>query len=307
MSKITSSILIATFSILICMPSYVYAAGGATEVETQSPEIQNTPTPTTQTSSTDTLFSGDKPQCELSESGNTVNCKSNVLASSCELVSRALFYLERDKDIEPHKSIKHYSCSEFVDPIPARFFGSSTRNSNYCVTLGESANSYTFEQGYDDDQYCIAMLQPSGDINIIFGFVVFIYDLALPFLVTAAVLALVLTGVLMMYSGSSEEATKKSKEMILRIAAGLALLFSIKIILSTVDSTFFVVEPESNPLSTSIGGEAGATWGGAAANDAQGSAGTASTSTTTPSTGASSESFTPGPTSYNPDTEGTSN
>lgn len=242
--------------------------------------LQGADTATTQAPEKDPLFDksilGDTPLCTRgpnSDGGYIVTCDHKVLGSPCEIVTRALQDLDRSNELQDlpqggsnSLGLSHYACAEFVDPVPAAFFGSDTFGMNYCVTLGDTTNtsySYNFSRNTGDNkQYCSAILHPTGDINIIFGFVLFIYDLALPFLVTAAVIAMVITGIMMMYSGSSEEAAKNSRALLVRVGAGLALLFTIKIILSTIDSTFFVVgdQPTYSTTTSSTGSSAEGTF-----------------------------------------------
>lgn len=221
------------------------------------------------------LFDDEVNGCTFtaSGSGGSVSCAAGVLGSPCEVVMSGL---DSSKNTTSLKTTD-LTCTEFVDPLPARFMnGYGDRDSGtYCIqqtalaarlnpqqaTGADDKNTFVFSNDYNADTYCVGLLHKTGngDLTPILGFVMFVYNLAQPLLIIAGVIAIVIAGIFIMYApGGEGDTIKKGKEMLIKIISGFLLFFMIKIFLSTINGGFFSSKEVPVTPSSSTTTEAGA-------------------------------------------------
>lgn len=185
----------------------------------------------------------------------TVTCTKKLLLGPCELFELAVRAGERKAGGDTAAS--SYTCQEFIDPVPAETVKATTNA--LCITLQEgyrsksadftSNTSKTFIKvdGVTDanaPKYCNAIaLKTTGGFEIIFSLVGYAFFIIQPLLISAGVIMIIFHGVQIMYSGggNGEEALKKSFKQLEQVLMGLALLFLIKLFLTTINGLFFVM------------------------------------------------------------------
>ena len=205
--------------------------------------------------------------CTFDQGSGTVSCKAGILGSACEVVMAGL---RSEKNTGGKVDPKSLTCTEFVDPLPARFMNGYKDGGTYCIQQTEIAsggssednvNTYKFTNEYGANTYCIGLLHKTGDGDLtpILGFVMFIYNLMQPLLIIGGVIALVVAGIFIMYApGGEGDTIKKGKEMLIRIISGFLLFFMIKVFLSTINGNFFSSTPTGPSTSTESSAPAGA-------------------------------------------------
>ncbi len=224
--------------------------------------------------------------CTFDAGSGSVSCKPGILGSACEVVMAGL---RSEKNEGGAVNPRSLTCTEFVDPIPARFMNGYKEGGTYCIQQTEIAsggnkdnvNTYKFTNKYDGNTYCIGLLHKTGDGDLtpILGFVMFIYNLMQPLLIIGGVIALVVAGIFIMYApGGEGDTIKKGKEMLIRIISGFLLFFMIKVFLSTINGNFFDSTSTGSSTSTESTIPAGeATGAGSGADTGTGFTGDAIT------------------------------
>ncbi len=162
------------------------------------------------------------------------------------------------------------ACTDFLDPVPVSLLSGSMKDS-YCVSVTQeiltgrtpvpttkgmppSKVMDIFQVNLADssqkNKLCQAILTHTGSIGVVAGFALFAFQTIQTLLIGIAIIGVVVSGIQMMFMGGSEEAQKKAIGNLIRILSGLALLFTLKIILSTIAPDFFTIETPKKLSST---------------------------------------------------------
>lgn len=184
--------------------------------------------------------------------GDQVKCTKKLLLGPCELFEAAV-----NANLLGAEG-KSYMCQDFVDPVSLDTIKSTATAK--CITIdptGGLATGSTIDSNSPgtpfitmknasttEAKYCNAIaLKNTGGFDIIYAFVGYLFFLVQPFLIMGAVGMIIYCGVEIMYKGggSGEEAIKKVYKQLQQVLMGLALLFLIKLFLTTVNGLFFTM------------------------------------------------------------------
>lgn len=216
------------------------------------------------------------PNITATNISGVVSCKKKLLMGPCELFELAVRSVERkNAAATPPASpppagspaststanvgttlLSSYACQEFVDPVPLDTI-KNTPNA-LCIAISPDGG-YTTGVALDGNtpkpfidikkvaeagttKYCNAIaLKTTGSFDIIFSLVSYFFFIIQPLLIAMAVIMIMISGVMLIYKGSVEETRKKIMQQLQQVLMGLALLFLIKLFLTTVNGLFFVM------------------------------------------------------------------
>lgn len=198
-----------------------------------------------------------------SNKSGVISCTKKLLMGPCELFELAVRAGERNTAATGtsntiNTEASSYACQEFIDPVSLETIKATTNA--LCISIipdggystGVTLDGKTPKPFIDvkkaseagNVKYCNAIaLKTTGGFDIIFSLVGYFFFLIQPFLIAAGVGMIIYCGVEIMYKGggSGEEAVKKVYKQLQQVLMGLALLFLIKLFLTTVNGLFFTM------------------------------------------------------------------